>query len=193
MQCVCPLPRDPWDPLQGQGPRGHCLSQTASTFAHGGPLFSHQWCLLANCTHTEFEGQEILESEEKTSNTASHPWRYTEPPDMVLKANANSIDPVWGSAFLSSSLVPLMQLTFGLHWSDKDLRGLHCPLCSVHTLHCSYQPHWDCGQSQLEWAANIKSAPDFQGLIGKKNAKMYLNNFLLITCWNNNILDILLG
>lgn len=128
MQCVCPLPRDPWDPLQGQGPRGHCLSQTASTFAHGGPLFSHQWCLLANCTHTEFEGQEILESEEKTSNTASHPWRYTEPPDMVLKANANSIDPVWGSAFLSSSLVPLMQLTFGLHWSDKDLRGLHCPL-----------------------------------------------------------------
>lgn len=35
------------------------------------PYFSRQQYLLANCTHREFEKQEILKLEERSSNTAS--------------------------------------------------------------------------------------------------------------------------
>lgn len=37
---------------------------------------------------------------------------------------------------------------------------------------------------------NVKYPPDFKGLVQEKNVKNLINNFILITYWNDNIWDI---
>lgn len=154
MWCVHPLPRDPRTPLQGQGPRGHSLSQTTSTFAHGGPRFSHQRCLSGNCTHTEFEGQEILELEEKSSNTLSQAVRCTEIPEIVLNANSSSQIRCEILRFYQAPRCHGCCRPLDHTWSYKDLIDLHWPL--------GFPP------ATLGLWPILKSAPEFKGLVGKK-------------------------
>lgn len=149
--------------------------------------------MLISCIYRESEEQEILTLEERSSNTAFLSLRCTEPPEIVLNANSDSVGQARGLRVCISLKFPGATDAADL-WptysvSHKGLRDLHCPIG------CPPDPcgpeHQDRGQSQLRWGKHVKSAPDFQGWAEKRNAKCRVNHFILVICWNNSIGDIL--
>lgn len=68
----------------------------------------------------------------------------------------------------------------------------------IHTV--QYHRHEPCGaaeplkrgRSRSRCAVSVKYTPDFENMLPKKkNVQYFINNFILIRCWNDNILVIL--
>ena len=45
--------------------------------------------------------------------------------------------------------------------------------------------------SWWNWIESIIHTPGFKDLVDKNNGKYLTNNFMLVICWNGNVLDIL--
>ena len=51
--------------------------------------------------------------------------------------------------------------------------------------------HLKCGSFTLRCTVSVKYTPDFEDLVKKRILNISLINFMLITCLNDNILEIL--